>query len=302
VAGKAYFEKWRAEIPVSEKVTLGELVRAVNLNFNRRFKATYVHEKAATGPLSSFLGNERTGHCEYFATAAVLFLRSHGIPARMVLGYRGGTFNDVSRALEVKELNAHAWVELYAGDGHWLRWDPTPVVPRLDVGLKAELQLYFNALKFWFNRYVVHYNMSAQREVFSAVSLWRNRSFQPQPRWQLYLNAFGSTALLIALWWVLRWWRRRRQGRQRDWLPPYYRRFLRRLEARGWRLSPGETLRAFHGRVEAGGLDGAVVRRFDEAVHRDLYSPRPLPDPERQRLEAEASRVSPPLRGGTRSA
>ena len=40
-------------------------------------------------PAADFLCNVKEGHCELFATALALMLRSCGIPCRMVVGYRG---------------------------------------------------------------------------------------------------------------------------------------------------------------------------------------------------------------------
>ena len=44
-------------------------------------------------PIEHFLTQTRKGHCEYFASALTLLLRSQGIPARMVVGYKGGDYN-----------------------------------------------------------------------------------------------------------------------------------------------------------------------------------------------------------------
>ena len=93
-------------------------------------------------PIEDFVANHRSGHCEYFASALTLMLRSHNIPARLVVGYRGGDFNTVGSYYIVRQLHAHAWVEAYlppeaipADDrdpsddyryGAWLRLDPTP--------------------------------------------------------------------------------------------------------------------------------------------------------------------------------
>lgn len=93
-------------------------------------------------PIEDFVANHRTGHCEYFASALTLMLRSQKIPARMVVGYKGGDFNTVGHYYIVRQLHAHAWVEAYIapdqipddekdsfedrGLGAWLRLDPTP--------------------------------------------------------------------------------------------------------------------------------------------------------------------------------
>ena len=93
-------------------------------------------------PIVDFVTNHRTGHCEYFASALALMLRSQGIPARLVIGYKGGDFNGVGSFFTVRQLHAHAWVEAYITEesipprvvsedlrmnGAWFRLDPTPV-------------------------------------------------------------------------------------------------------------------------------------------------------------------------------
>ena len=93
-------------------------------------------------PIEDFMRNHRSGHCELFASALVLMLRSQGIPARLVAGYHGGDFNSLSNNYMVRGKHAHAWVEAYlapdecpqkmlargeAGSGGaWLIVDPTP--------------------------------------------------------------------------------------------------------------------------------------------------------------------------------
>lgn len=65
----------------------------------------------AIDPTEDFLLNTKSGHCQRFATALVLMLRSQGIPSQMVLGYRGC----VARGdgwYDVNEDQAHAWVEV----------------------------------------------------------------------------------------------------------------------------------------------------------------------------------------------
>ncbi len=94
-------------------------------------------------PIEDFVRNHRQGHCEYFAAALTLMLRSQQIPARMVVGYKGGEYNSVGSFYLVRQLHAHAWAEAYLspqeippddqlspledqGRGAWLRLDPTP--------------------------------------------------------------------------------------------------------------------------------------------------------------------------------
>jgi hypothetical protein len=76
-------------------------------------------------PLARFLLRSRTGHCEYFATAAVLLLRQAGFPARYCVGY--AVHEGSGQNYVVRQHDAHAWCLVW--DKHrraWRDFDPTP--------------------------------------------------------------------------------------------------------------------------------------------------------------------------------
>ena len=75
--------------------------------------------------LADFLNNTREGHCEYFATATVLMLRSAGIAARYRTGYMLDEYDSFENALVARKRDAHAWVAAYIGD-RWVDVDTTP--------------------------------------------------------------------------------------------------------------------------------------------------------------------------------
>ncbi len=76
-------------------------------------------------PLSAFLLEQRTGHCEYFATATTLLLRGAGIPARYVVGYSVREWSPLEQQFVVRSRHAHAWVMAYT-NGNWQSFDTTP--------------------------------------------------------------------------------------------------------------------------------------------------------------------------------
>ena len=76
-------------------------------------------------PVSAFLLSHRSGHCEYFATATALLLRSVGIPTRYVVGYSVHELSQLERQYVVRSRNAHAWTEVYIND-KWQTFDTTP--------------------------------------------------------------------------------------------------------------------------------------------------------------------------------
>jgi hypothetical protein len=81
----------------------------------------------AGGVIRTFLFGreaERVGHCQYFATSAVLLLRHAGHVARCVVGFASDELDE--RGVVFRGLHAHAWVEVVDSHGQWLRCDPTP--------------------------------------------------------------------------------------------------------------------------------------------------------------------------------
>jgi transglutaminase-like putative cysteine protease len=74
-------------------------------------------------PLARFLLQTRSGHCEYFATAAVLLLRKAGVPARYAVGY--AVQEKSGRQYLVRQRHAHAWCLVWV-NGAWQDFDPTP--------------------------------------------------------------------------------------------------------------------------------------------------------------------------------
>ncbi len=93
-------------------------------------------------PIEQFLLIDRRGHCQYFASALAMMLRSQKIPARIVVGYQTDEYNEIGGHYVARQLHAHAWVEalihsdeldgsraVYGqpeSDAYWVRLDPTP--------------------------------------------------------------------------------------------------------------------------------------------------------------------------------
>ena len=75
--------------------------------------------------LGDFLTRTHSGHCEYFASAATLLLRSAGIPARYATGFAVTEYSRLERAFVVRSRHAHAWARAWIG-GHWVDLDFTP--------------------------------------------------------------------------------------------------------------------------------------------------------------------------------
>jgi len=116
-----------------------------------------------TDPLAYFLFQKRAGHCEYFATAMAVMLRTVGIPSRYVNGFQTGEYNDVAGDLVVRASDAHSWVEAYFPGYGWLTFDPTP--PSNDEhaqGLMSRLARYWDWFQLVWSEWVVNYDFIHQ--------------------------------------------------------------------------------------------------------------------------------------------
>ncbi|TVP79195.1 MAG: DUF3488 domain-containing protein [Puniceicoccaceae bacterium] len=129
-------------------------------------------------PILHWLKNGTQGHCELFAGAFVLMARAAGYPARMVVGFAGGSWNPVEDYFIVRNRHAHAWVEIYDPvEGNWLRVDPTPGRSSSDPEVAFSSQMQFESGWFswvdslriqWYRRIV---NFEQEDQVDLALGL-----------------------------------------------------------------------------------------------------------------------------------
>jgi protein-glutamine gamma-glutamyltransferase len=258
---------------LAEQITAGAAndaarVRAVEswLRTNGRYTDSPPDFGDSRSPLEGFLLGTTEGHCEYFASAMVVLLRSVGLPARLVNGFAGGYDNGLGGFLEVAQSDAHTWVEVPYRKAGWVRYDPTPADLRLagaealrETAGWAELA---SAIELWWFRNVVDFDRGhqarAMRSMWHAWHRWRKGEAPAEdptvdtplsivmptaPLWAAGLVALAAAALGAA-------WKRSRQ-RRRARLPAAYAHALRLLARRGHVRGEAETARAFANAVAA---------------------------------------------------
>ena len=76
-----------------------------------------------------FLFETDVGFCEQFASATAIMLRTLDVPTRVVAGYTPGTRNPFTGYYEVKNSDAHSWVEVWFPRYGWYEFDPTFAIP-----------------------------------------------------------------------------------------------------------------------------------------------------------------------------
>lgn len=92
--------------------------------------------------IDDFLFRTRAGFCEHYASAYVNLMRMVGIPARVVTGYQGGQWAPDQKSWEVRQLDAHAWTEVWFEGKGWVRVDPTAAIApeRVEMGMQEFTQ------------------------------------------------------------------------------------------------------------------------------------------------------------------
>ena len=146
-----------------------EKARAIENYLKTEFLYTLDLKAAEPDPLADFLFNTREGHCEYFATAMAIMLRTIGIPARIVNGFQMGEYNSLNDLYTVRESDAHSWVEAYFPRTQaWIEFDPTPSAGINDYsqgGLLAQLRKYADAIEVFWLDYIVTLDSDEQASI-----------------------------------------------------------------------------------------------------------------------------------------
>jgi uncharacterized protein (DUF58 family) len=147
-----------------------EKAKAVEAHLRRSYAySTYSTSRQKTLP--DFLFKDRKGNCEFFATAAAVLLRHAGVPTRLVTGFLASEWNEYGRFYDVRQGQAHAWVEAYAG-GRWVTLEPTPAsgFSLARDAFFSRLERMMNALELRWYRHVIGYDSYSQRDTFFRLS------------------------------------------------------------------------------------------------------------------------------------
>ena len=160
----------------------------------------YTLEQKAAGPqpLADFLFNVREGHCEYFATAMAIMLRTQGIATRIVNGFSRGDLNRATNTYIVKQRHAHSWVEVYfPRERAWVTFDPTPPagIPADSAGFGSSVTNLLETLEVYWVQYFVAFDSQEQRTVFATARRLVSRSLRAVE------SAGTAAAGTVTAWW-----------------------------------------------------------------------------------------------------
>ncbi|RLL47517.1 DUF3488 domain-containing protein [Acinetobacter cumulans] len=179
--------------------------------------------------VDDFLFKSKQGFCEHYASSFVMLMRYVGIPARVVVGYQGGQAAPDGKSWEVRQLDAHAWTEVWL-NGKWHRYDPTAMIApqRIDNGMQnymgsdtrvlgdsssalsqrsfamlTQLRIWSDYASYQWQSKVVGYNAETQKNWFGRIGLSSSYA--------------GAIALIIGLlviagvYFIWIYWRARQQ-------------------------------------------------------------------------------------------
>ena len=126
---------------VSEAEADSPLMTAIAIENYLRDEDNFVYEldaprvPEAQDYVDHFLFTSRVGFCNHFATAMVVMLRVQGVPARLATGFTAGQYQAEREVYEIRDQDAHAWVEVYLPRTGWIDFDPTPDVETEDTSV-----------------------------------------------------------------------------------------------------------------------------------------------------------------------
>ena len=184
-------------------------------------------------PLEDFLSEHKVGHCEFFASALTMLLRSLNVPAQPVIGYVTNEYSKYGEYFTVRQRHAHAWVEVWIPSsqldldydkespaivtadnfnsykktwsqsdwryGGWLRLDPTPSVSQEETQINVFVD-WFGSMFDWMNvqweKYIIKMDPRTQQtQVYDPIYHFWGKS--PMYRW--FHDRFGKISIRAVL-------------------------------------------------------------------------------------------------------
>ncbi|OLB88013.1 MAG: hypothetical protein AUI12_05730 [Acidobacteria bacterium 13_2_20CM_2_57_6] len=140
-----------------------DMAVAIENHLRTRFAYTLnLTGKPGRDPLAHFLFDTRAGHCEYFASAMIIMLRTLGVPSREVNGFLPGEYNELGGDYIVRASDAHSWVEVYFPGMDWQTFDPTPAAPETATSFLTRLGKYADLMAITWSEWVIGYDFGHQ--------------------------------------------------------------------------------------------------------------------------------------------
>jgi transglutaminase-like putative cysteine protease len=241
-----------------------DLARAVLEMFSKEaFYYTLTPPALGANSVDDFLFTTRRGFCGHYASAFAALMRGAGIPARIVTGYQGGTYNRFANYWIVQQNRAHAWVEVWMDSQGWVRIDPTSAIDPSRVeasvndavgadepladhwqrrgGWFGDAWLRFDQLRDLWREQIITFNQDSQERLLGKLHI-------PEPDGQKLVMLLAACLSLAFLWltWQLR---RELDAGSKDKVVRTYAKLCAKLAAAGLARFPHEGAEAYAARV-----------------------------------------------------
>lgn len=307
-AGK-FPANWRDETTLLSKPRYHEAVaRMFAAHLSNSPTLTYTtdlrRENKYVDPVEDFLYNTRSGHCERFAAALTLMLRSQGIPAQYILGFKGCEHVEDGKYV-VRQEHAHAWVEALVPVPtepevpdeprsrvyHWLSLDPTPGTLETVVEDKSWFHQANNWLQSRFQEYVKDYSSEQRRKALAALVDYLTQ-------WETLAVIAGIILIPLGIRFGIRRW----QNRAPVAAPPpqptrWFNTLVALLGAHGIVPAPGDTPLEFANTAAAALRDRGCVEVADvplawvDAYYQDRFGGTPPSETRLAELDVQLNQL-----------
>lgn len=238
------------------------------LDWFRQERFYYTLQPPALGEnrIDDFLFHTRRGFCEHYASSFVFLMRAAGIPARVVAGYQGGEKSPLANYWLVRQLDAHAWAEVWLPGQGWVNVDPTSAVAPDRIQRGAPQMA--NDPAYWGNsggskmRYNNYRLLKSLRQFSDYVNYRWHRDvlgYDTQQQEGLMMRLLGDSGLMrrlavmgiafVLIAGLLLLWALRGHRREQHPLDKAYYQYCARLARRGVIRAAGEGPQAFARRI-----------------------------------------------------
>lgn len=284
-----------------------------------RYSLTLELSDPALDPVEDFVFNVKKGHCERFASALTLMLRTQRIPSQLVLGFRGADQVQPGKYI-IRQSRAHAWVEVLVPhpnppkknlppDRGWYTWlplDPTPSESSVEAN-DSELNKMVNGVQDVYHN-LLNLSNTDRQEAGRAFLDWVMDTCDQINAWFGHLPGGvtgGGIGLVVLGLLMLTLYRFRilRRLRQQPLHLPEYRQLTHLLAHVGYRRSPNETCREFTQRVaEALAANPATASvayipgQLSKLHYRVVFGETPASDEERELARQQLAELRQALR------
>lgn len=187
----ALAKKW-----VTTSTNKSDTVKSALQFYNDEFYYTLKPPSLGKNPVAEFLFESKRGFCGHFATSFATLMRAAGIPSRLVAGYQGGVYNKVGGFYNVRQADAHVWVEVWLADKGWVRVDPTAAIApnRIEHSIDPSLQRINSNINFLLTppEGLQKWAQQLKWAINSLDYYWQNSVLAYGPEKQLdFLSKFG---------------------------------------------------------------------------------------------------------------